>query len=83
MHVGRVVSSNGGALVIRLDDRYTADDIPLKRGDGVVVDRGVSCSRMSDIVASYLRRILIDQVLSHPSPDRCRRRKSWVAPSTM
>ena len=42
MHVGRVVSSNGGALAIRLDDKYTAEDIPLKRGDGLVVDRGVS-----------------------------------------
>ena len=59
MHVGRVVSSNGGALVIRLDDRYIADDNPLKRGDGVVVDRGVSYSQMSVIVASWLR-IVID-----------------------
>ena len=46
VHVGRVVSSNGGALVslnlvIRLDDKYTADDLPLKRGDGVVIDRGM------------------------------------------
>ncbi len=58
MHVGRVVSSNGGSLAIRLDDRYTAEDVPLKRGDGVVVDRGVSCSRMPDIVASRLRCVI-------------------------
>ena len=50
MHVGRVVSSTGGALVIRVDDQYTAEDTPLKRGDGVVVDRGVSCSRKYGII---------------------------------
>ena len=41
MHVGRVLSSNGGAITIHLDDKYTADDVPLKRGDGVVIDRGM------------------------------------------
>lgn len=41
VHVGRVISSNGGAITIQLDDKYTAEDMPLKRGDGVVIDRGM------------------------------------------
>ncbi len=55
MHVGRVVSSNGGALTIRLDGRYTAEDVPLKRGDGLVVDRGVSCSAYARHVVTYCK----------------------------
>ena len=41
VHVGRVISSNGGAITIQLDDKYTAEDMPLKRGDGLVIDRGM------------------------------------------
>ncbi len=44
VHVGRVASSNRGALVVEIDDRWMErTNLPLKRGDGIVVDRGVSC----------------------------------------
>ena len=44
VHVGRVVSSNRGALVVKMDDQLMEQtNDPLKRGDGIVVDRGVSC----------------------------------------
>lgn len=54
VHVGRVISSNKGALFIKLDDKFVSDEdgFPLKRGDGIVVDRGV---RMCT-VHSALRR---------------------------
>jgi len=41
-HVGRVISSNRGSLVIELDDKFIQDESHLKRGDGIVVDRSVS-----------------------------------------
>lgn len=42
VHVGRVVSSNKGALVVKLDDHLIDQTgFPLKRGDGIVVDRGM------------------------------------------
>ncbi|KAL9186624.1 hypothetical protein ACHAXT_005862 [Thalassiosira profunda] len=42
VHVGRVVSSNKGTLIIALDDQVAdQDEFPLKRGDGIVVDRGM------------------------------------------
>ncbi|KAL7536993.1 hypothetical protein ACHAXR_007521 [Thalassiosira sp. AJA248-18] len=43
VHVGRVVSSNKGALVVKLDDHLIDQTgFPLKRGDGIVVDRGIA-----------------------------------------
>ena len=47
LHVGRVVGSDGGALRIKLDgqalDLFEDDGVPpLKRGDGIVVDRGMA-----------------------------------------
>ena len=53
VHVGRVVSANSGALVVKLDDKWlntlehsnhgSLEDagFPLKRGDGIVVDRSM------------------------------------------
>lgn len=41
-HVGRVVSSNRGTIVIQLDEHFIDEGSHLKRGDGLVVDRGVS-----------------------------------------
>ena len=44
MHLGRVVSSsnNSGVLTIQFDDRLMDEaEFPLKRGDGIVVDRGM------------------------------------------
>ena len=42
VHLGRVVSSNNGALTIQFDDRLMGEaEFPLKRGDGIVVDRGM------------------------------------------
>jgi len=41
-HVGRVISSNRGSLVIELDDKFIQEKSHLKRGDGIVVDRSVS-----------------------------------------
>ncbi|KAL7451261.1 hypothetical protein ACHAWC_003084 [Mediolabrus comicus] len=41
MHLGRVLSSNNGILTIKFDDRLMDEaEFPLKRGDGIVVDRG-------------------------------------------
>ncbi|KAL7554652.1 hypothetical protein ACHAWF_018258, partial [Thalassiosira exigua] len=41
VHVGRVVGAERGALVVALDDDGDEEDgVPLKRGDGVVIDRG-------------------------------------------
>lgn len=41
VHLGRVVSSNNGVLTIKFDDRLMDEaEFPLKRGDGIVVDRG-------------------------------------------
>eukprot|EP00571_Detonula_confervacea_P000488 CAMPEP_0172316690 /NCGR_PEP_ID=MMETSP1058-20130122/29104_1 /TAXON_ID=83371 /ORGANISM="Detonula confervacea, Strain CCMP 353" /LENGTH=1112 /DNA_ID=CAMNT_0013031057 /DNA_START=45 /DNA_END=3380 /DNA_ORIENTATION=- len=45
MHVGRVVSSDRGALIVKLDDHLDQEDFPLKRGDGIVVDRGMAQER--------------------------------------
>jgi len=47
LHVGRVAGSDGGSLRIRLDgsvlEAFGDDGIPpLKRGDGIVVDRGMA-----------------------------------------
>lgn len=43
VHIGRVVSSKKGAVLIQLDEKLIGqDEPPLKRGDGIVVDRGVS-----------------------------------------
>ncbi|KAK1739460.1 23S rRNA 5-hydroxycytidine C2501 synthase [Skeletonema marinoi] len=42
VHLGRVVSSNSGVLTIQFDDRLMDEaEFPLKRGDGIVVDRGM------------------------------------------
>jgi hypothetical protein len=41
-HVGRVVSSNGGALIVRLNGgQNDGVHCPLKCGDDIVVDRGM------------------------------------------
>ena len=42
--MGRVVSSNRGSLVVQMDEHMEEFEFPLKRGDGIVVDRGVSFS---------------------------------------
>ena len=43
VHVGRVISSNKGAVMLQLDDKLLGQsEPPLKRGDGIVIDRGVS-----------------------------------------
>ena len=43
VHVGRVLSTSKGTLIIQIDDeKYGKFEPPLKRGDGIVVDRGVS-----------------------------------------
>lgn len=43
VHVGRVLSTNKGTLIIQVDEeKYGQFEPPLKRGDGIVVDRGVS-----------------------------------------
>jgi hypothetical protein len=47
VHVGRVISSDKGVVIVQLDEKLLLDlssDPPLKRGDGIVVDRGVSRS---------------------------------------
>jgi collagenase-like PrtC family protease len=42
VHLGRVVASNHGVLTIQFDDRLMDEAaFPLKRGDGIVVDRGM------------------------------------------
>jgi len=42
LHVGRIVSSNSGVITIQFDDRLMDEaDFPLKRGDGIVIDRGM------------------------------------------
>ena len=40
-HVGRVISNNRGTLMIKLDDQFIEEGSQLKRGDGIVVDRGM------------------------------------------
>eukprot|EP01082_Thalassiosira_pseudonana_P015769 g13678.t1 g13678 contig9:189863-191704(+) len=44
VHLGRVVSSNchSGTLIVKFDERLLdEEEFPLKRGDGIVVDRGM------------------------------------------
>ena len=42
VHIGRVVSSKKGAVIIQLDDKLLDQpEPPLKRGDGIVIDRGM------------------------------------------
>jgi hypothetical protein len=43
LHVGRVVSSKRGTIVIQVDEQLLGQAVPpLKRGDGIVVDRGMA-----------------------------------------
>ena len=50
VHVGRVLSSDRGAVTIQLDDKFCGKaEPPLKRGDGIVIDRGVGAHHFMSI----------------------------------
>lgn len=73
-HVGRVVSSNRGTIVIQLDEHFIDEGSHLKRGDGLVVDRGVSSCCCFSFIMKLLRHILTS--LGNTILKRCLKRKS-------